>query len=380
MGKNLIEIPHHYGRKLFRSAAEVTSGVPFKLSFDAEKLVGHLETENDNVLTYSVYHSIKRDPNYLHWLATSIKNLSEKGQIIEIGCNNGELLDLLDNGNYSIIGIDPTIHSTSKSKHITLRKDFWNKEFVSKNKEYLFPDVIVARHVLEHIPNYDDFMIDIGTVAKDSTHLIIEVPDFQVNLKSNDVTPIFSEHIHYFTLPGLQKIMNKHGWYINNFHRNSYWGGTLILFLSRNGEVHNFNETASLIREAAINFQTGLDRNNKCIIAELTDRRQALGKGVAMLGIGNRALHLLAILPKDLPVDYYLDNDPTKKDMIIPYQLGKIDTFAVEYLSKIHTLFITAFGYERQLISQIKNQIKLARDFQIVLCDPQFRSVSLYDL
>lgn len=106
-----------------------------------------------------------------------------------------------------------------------------------------------------------------------------------------------------------------------------------------------------------------------------------MGSGVCAYGIGNRALHLFAFANLGEQIDFFVDSAETKWGKIIPYYQKPVSspTDLLGNPNKIHTLLVTAFGYEAQVISQIKASFKLRPDLQIVVVDPAVRFFSLED-
>lgn len=378
MNLELLNIQSHYGRNLYKSNAEIGPGSPFKLSFNTQTLIASLSAQSDDASSYASYHSIARDKNYLEYFENLVRKLSPTGQIVEVGCNNGELLERFVKDDRKLVGIDPTLHGSHSQ--ISYFKAYWNPDFIKQNKSILAPSAIIARHVLEHVPDYQKFLSCLAEVSNKDTVLYLEVPDFEINLMSADLSPIFCEHPHYFTLPGLQKILNQHGWFLDDYQRTSYWGGTLILILRRQGQIHDFKDLEATILAAADNFSSRLAEKNKRICTELQSRHSVLGKGIACLGIGNRALNVLASLPSEIPIDYYFDNDPAKDGLIIPYQKKSVQKFSASKLNEVHTLFITGFGYEKQILKQISTTPEASQNLEIILCDPYLRCLGIKDL
>ncbi|MFN8790918.1 MAG: methyltransferase domain-containing protein [Bdellovibrionales bacterium] len=124
-----------------------------------------------------------RDESYLKFFLSIIRSHSNGYKALEIRCNNGELLSLLKSEGFDdLIGIDPTVHGQERDG-ISFHRAYWSSNFASTMSAHrnAIP-VIIARHVLEHVPDPDDFIKSFDFVSNDETTLFIEVPDFEQNL------------------------------------------------------------------------------------------------------------------------------------------------------------------------------------------------------
>lgn len=377
---DIFKLTNHHGRNLYENFDKIPVGSAFNLQFDSESGLAHLVSKFDGVSTYSKYHVIPRESSYLKYFESLICKYVPSGKLLELGCNSGELLERLSlRSNHNIIGIDPTIHASQLSGKIDYIETFFNRQCVELvKKKITCADGIIVRHVLEHVEDYNEFIECINEISSDKSVLFLEVPDFYSNLVAADITPIFCEHLQYFSLPSLQRVMNRNGWYISEYVKTNYWGGTIIAVFRKKGVVIDFSDLESTIRDSAKTFASRVGEKHKNLLTLLRARRDTFGDGVAMWGIGNRALHLLAALPKDLPIDHYFDNDEKKCGLYIPLQEQKISRVGEVDLSKIHTVLISAFGYEDEVLRLFNEKKLFQNGIQIMFMDPHLREVSLY--
>jgi hypothetical protein len=72
------------------------------------------------------------------------------------------------------------------------------------------PKLIVLRHVLEHIIEPEQFLLDLRTRVHKEGAMFIEVPDW-THLDS-DTDPLLFEHLHQFSASGLVELLRRSGW------------------------------------------------------------------------------------------------------------------------------------------------------------------------
>lgn len=100
-----------------------------------------------------------------------IKNNFQDKKIVEIGCGKGWLTELLEKRGFkNIYGFDPAYEGVNPN----ITKDYFSEKYKSINA-----DLIILRHVLEHIENPYEFLQHIQNATSKDTKVLIEVPDFE---------------------------------------------------------------------------------------------------------------------------------------------------------------------------------------------------------
>lgn len=145
-----------------------------------------------------------------------LKKIKQNGKILDIGCGTGILLDSLKKYGYDVYGIE-----TSVDGYLLSRKHE-DKIYNKFLKECKFPtgffDIITLFHVLEHIPEPVNELLEIKRVLKPDGILIIEVPNidslgfrifgkYWISLDS-------PRHMFHFNYSTLTAILIKNGFYI----------------------------------------------------------------------------------------------------------------------------------------------------------------------
>lgn len=122
-----------------------------------------------------------------------INNLNKNiKNIIDYGCGNGELSKKLDN-NYNVYSYD-----------------------IGMENNNITYDCLILSHVLEHIYNLDNFIVELKNKINDNGTLYIEVPNGEYYEHLNKICPLQEiniEHINFFTKYALNKLMIKHNFY-----------------------------------------------------------------------------------------------------------------------------------------------------------------------
>jgi ubiquinone/menaquinone biosynthesis C-methylase UbiE len=138
--------------------------------YESEDYISH--TDGKRSLFEKVYHFIK---------SIAVKNKvklinakSEKGKLLDIGAGTGDFLVAAKNDGWQTLGIEPNV----KAKTIAINKGVYFADNLSDLESYSF-DVITLWHVLEHVPNLEEYLKELKRLLKPSGKIIIAVPNFK---------------------------------------------------------------------------------------------------------------------------------------------------------------------------------------------------------
>jgi SAM-dependent methyltransferase len=128
-----------------------------------------------------------------------ISHCSTDMELMEIGSGDGVLSCALATNFHKIYSVDPSIESIKANNipNIFHINDFYSYEKTKNTVGKV--DIIIFRHLLEHIANPKTFLKDISLSLKDNGLLYIEVPNFQEIFESNRFYDIFHDHFGYFS-------------------------------------------------------------------------------------------------------------------------------------------------------------------------------------
>lgn len=120
-------------------------------------------------------------------------------QVLEIGCGKGFFLEYLLDRGVRIVGVDPAYEGTNPN---VLKTHFAPGLGISG-------DLVVLRHVLEHIPNPASFLAMIADANRGRGAIYIEVPCFDWICERRAWFDIFYEHVNYFRLSDFGRMFGR---------------------------------------------------------------------------------------------------------------------------------------------------------------------------
>jgi len=153
--------------------------------------------------------------------------LKNTRSVLDLGCYRGEFLSHFPD-NLEKDGIDIDLPSISHAKQQFPKTNFFCQDLEKFNtgKKY---DLIVMLHVLEHLKNPLEVLINILNSSHKDTYLLIEVPILE-NGFTNDVNGFFSaQHLTHFSRTSLKNFFKHGGWEIIRLDEQPSYNGTRVI-------------------------------------------------------------------------------------------------------------------------------------------------------
>ena len=276
-----------------------------------------------------------------------IKNLQN---ILEIGFGDGKFIKKFIKYKKKIFGFDPAY----KNKIITGYKGIILSNKIYDNKNFVNPNILILRHVIEHIKSPNLFFKKI--LHEKPEYLFLEFPcsDFVLN----DNFHYFSnEHCSYFNKKSISIILNKFGYQIIFTQKVFNKENLVVVAIKSNiNKIDKEYKVYNYKKKSFENYEKKFFNFKHKIIKKINFLRKdiiwgASGKGVMLLNILN-------LNRKVMP--YIVDLNEEIENAFIPVSSNKI--ISPKYLSKILTnnsvIFILNKLYKKE-IEKILKKLKL---------------------
>ncbi len=195
-------------------------GHTYNLAFDPSLMEYTQEYENS-------LHFSPRFQEYATALADGLVqkyDLRDK-DIVEIGAGKGDFLIMLCElrGNRGW-GYDPSYvpEPGYTAPNVTFVQDFYTEKYIDQPA-----DLIVCRHVLEHIPDPDAFIAQVRqAVGAQRSVVFFEVPNSLWTLRQGGIWDIIYEHCSFFSPFSLAHLFRRHGFEV--LAVNEVFGGQFL--------------------------------------------------------------------------------------------------------------------------------------------------------
>lgn len=253
--------------------------------------------------------------------------------VVELGSNDGYLLQYFVEQAVPVLGIEPAVNVAREAtgKGIpTLVKFFGQDVAAEMVRGGTQADLILGNNVLAQVPDVCNFVAGMKTLLKPQGVITLEFPHLMRLMEGNQFDTIYHEHFSYFSFLTTIKIMAKFGLAVFDVEELSTHGGSLRVYArhaedtshpvtERARELAELEEKAGFTRlETYFSFDEKVKETKRKILTFLIDAKRA-GKSIAGYGApgkGNTLLNYCAIRTDFL--DYTVDRNPYKHGKFLP--------------------------------------------------------------
>ncbi len=319
---------------------------------------------------YAYFSSISRvmDEHFTQ-LATIIGEeilYDERLPVVEIGANDGILLQKLTEYTPNTIGIEPSanVAAVAREKGLHVVSEFFNMDLAaSLCAEHGPAQLVVGANVLCHIPDLNSLARALEALLDAEGVFIFEDPYLLDIMTQLAYDQIYDEHVYYFCVTSLNRLFEKHGLRIFRIEHIPVHGGSMRVYGCRSVSSHPVEP--SVTGQIALEGERGLEsletylalaervQRSRISLTELLQELQADGArvvGYAASSKGTVILNYCGIGSQML--EYVCDNTPSKQGLFTPgthIPIVPIDQFAADYPDYA---FVLAWNHLNEIASK----------------------------
>jgi methylation protein EvaC len=178
-----------------------------------------------------------QQPKHLDDLITTTVARQDPAKAIDIGCNDGTLMEALRRSGYTqVVGVEPNpvAAATARAKGHKVYTDYLTKELaaqiVADHGEF---DTVYLRHVVEHVSELEIFFSGIRRLLRDDGFLVVELPEVEEAFRLGSPAVLWEEHVSYFTPAQAEYMLESHGFHICDRRRYAFGGGSIAFITEK---------------------------------------------------------------------------------------------------------------------------------------------------
>ena len=251
--------------------------------------------------------------------------------VIDIGCNDGTLLDAFRRYGVRTLGVDPAENLAQRAgasgpeRYVGFFTSVTAREIVARWSQAC---VITATNTFPHIPQLRDFIEGIKTALAPDGVFVIEAHYLVDMLKQVAFDTIYHEHVSYWALGPMVRLFEQAGLQVVDAERLPVHHGQLRVFVQHQGRGQASPSVRAILEAERAQ---GLDRFEtfqrfasrtlelKASLQERLEALRAQGKRVAGYGAPAKGNTLLSFLELDSrSIEYIADRSPLKQGRYTP--------------------------------------------------------------
>ncbi len=243
-----------------------------------------------------------------------LQAVSAEPAVVEIGCGDGHLLRALaaarPGGRY--VGFDPNAEVDTGGGAVEARQELFRP---ARHLVECRPEIIVARHVLEHLLDPLDLLKSIAFAAswlERRAQLFVEVPCVDLAIETCRTADFYYEHNSHFTSKSLQRLLERAGAEIELLEKG--YGGEVVYALAALRPCARHRQIAC----RTLAFASQARQAARTLAAQL-DAIARSGRRVAIWGGTGKAAALINQCRMDARrFPLVVDSDPQKVGTFVP--------------------------------------------------------------
>lgn len=242
--------------------------------------------------------------------------------VVEVGCGKGDFLRKLisyPESNNTGYGFDPSYTGPLSDTEGRLQ---FKKCHYDKDHSYIHADVVICRHVIEHIPEPLSLLRSIHSALSTSlkARLFIETPSIEWILENRVIWDFFYEHCSLFSADSLRLALNRTGFSVQKISRifsSQYLWVEAASIAEFDSALPPNHESPSQILTLATRYAAE-EKKFKQIGMERILQLKMEGK-IALWGAGAKGATLAHLVdPEGCLIDCIIDQNPNKQGCFLP--------------------------------------------------------------
>jgi SAM-dependent methyltransferase len=263
-------------------------------------------------------------------------NLAGK-KILEVGCGNGENLEILQDLQFDAYGVEFSSAAVENclAKGLKVEELFVTSDSTVKHAPF---DAFYSFNVLEHLPDPKGWLKTIHDSLAENAFGIIEVPNFELIESNGLITEFMTDHLMYFTEETLERILEISGFKVLRIETqfSGYVISAVVTKLDNSG-FQSYLDYQDLALESFNHLKSKMKKNE-----------------LAIWGAGHQSLAYINLFKLDEIGKFVIDSAPFKQGNFVPgTELPIVSPTALIEDEEIKNVLVIAAGYNDEIVKWI---------------------------
>jgi SAM-dependent methyltransferase len=279
---------------------------------------------------------------HLHDYALQIAANINGKSVLEIGSNDGTLLNELQQQGLRVLGVDPAVNIARQAHNWGM--DTIPLPFSANLAGHLKKvDCVVANHCLAHIDDLQDVVEGVRNVLKKDGVFVLEVG----HILRMSFDCCYLEHLSYHATHPLYTFLNRRGFYVDSVYEVPAQGGSMRIWAKPRG-MGDFNMAESFQNVDHVErLRTQIDRLRRDLEPHLSGR-------FAIYGAPAKLTTLLAAIPMLRKAECVFDDNPEKQGKWTP--ATHIPIIAPDLHWSLGDIVLASWNFADEIIPRLRVQ------------------------
>ncbi len=288
--------------------------------------------------------------------------------VVELGCNDGILIDNFAKKNIRHLGIEPSLNvaDVARGKGINVISKFFEKKLASEIiSKYGKANIFMAANVMCHIPSLNDVIEGIKLLLKPNGVIIFEDPYLGDVITKKSYDQFYDEHVFIFSALAIQKLFEKFNLELINLEPQLTHGGSMRYYLAHKGFYEKsenvdkiINQELNLGLNKEITFRKFSDdvKKSRNDLIKLLKSLKKEGKTIAGYAATSKSTTILNYcgIGPDL-IDYITDTTPIKQNKFSPGMHIPIVDYEYFKNNPPDYAFLFAWNHSKEIMEKEKD-------------------------
>ncbi len=258
--------------------------------------------------------------------AEKLLPLAGKGMVVEVGSNDGIMLEAWKEFGVKAIGVEPSrnVAEVSKSRGHDVIIKFLTPEVVDEILSQGKVSLVYSANTSCHIEGFVEYLAGITKLIGQGGIFVFEDPYFLDIIEKTSYDQIYDEHVWYFTISFINQILKPYGFHVFDCEHIEVHGGELRMYVGHK-DTHPAKPIVAEWLKKEVDLPTKLEvlkanvQKSKVMLLEILNQLKKEGRRLAGFGATSKATTIFnycGIGPDLIP--FVTDTTPLKQGKYYP--------------------------------------------------------------
>lgn len=323
---------------------------------------------------YQTKTSLDLKEHFKDYAKSAIKLFKRKKNnlsVLDIGSNDGSLLNFFQRENCKVIGIEPAKHIAkiaNKNNIFTINAYFNNSAVAKVKKLFETLDLICANNVVANIDNIHSLLKNVKKLLREDSIFIFETFYLLDVIKNKVFDFIYHEHLTIFSLRPVKKLCDIHNLQIIDVKRVKTKGGSIRFYIKKKSKKNKINNSLNIVKSTEKKFEIYKEKTFLNLTKHIYENKKKLAlliskinhEGIKFVGVGASisCITLMYQLGIEKKIDLLIDDNKFKEGMYSPGNNLKIyNPRKINYKNK-YIFLVLAWRFKKFFYKKYKQKFK----------------------